>query len=192
MTLPREDLRRNYKPRTGCPFQVDQWIFMSCLTVFADRLPGRFDHRVHAVPFVIRIRWNCWWQCGHLRVIWLGRTGGTSARLRVIMATRNYHIRFLFALCCCVLFSKKRIRVCARGCNVDSMDSMNSTDSAKPKRNEYIDPRGYWIDPSRNIRRLGDKDGEQVAVIRATPSCSDAEWDRFYTAIVACLDATKA
>jgi hypothetical protein len=88
------------------------------------------------------------------------------------MAEQNYHIRFLFALCCCVLFSKKRIRLYARGCNVDSMDSMNSTGSAKPKRNEYIDPRDYWIDPSRNIRRLGDKDGEEVAVIRATPSCS--------------------
>ncbi len=66
----------------------------------------------------------------------------------------------------------------------------NSTNPRKPGRDEYMDPKGYWIDPDRNIRRLGDKDGEQVAVLRATACCSDAEWDRFYKAIVACLDAT--
>jgi hypothetical protein len=68
----------------------------------------------------------------------------------------------------------------------------DSTSPTKPKRDEYLDPKGYWIDPDRNIRRLGDKDGEQVAVLRATACCSDAEWDRFYKAIVACLDATPA
>jgi hypothetical protein len=68
----------------------------------------------------------------------------------------------------------------------------DSTNPTKPKRNEYLDPKGYWIDPDRNIRRFGDKDGEQVAVLRATACCSDAEWDRFYKAIVACLDATPA
>jgi hypothetical protein len=62
----------------------------------------------------------------------------------------------------------------------------------KSKRNEYIDPKGYWIDPNRNIRRLGNEDGEQAIVVRATENCSDAEWDRFYEAIVACLDTSKA
>lgn len=61
----------------------------------------------------------------------------------------------------------------------------------KSKRDEYIDPEGYWIDPSRNIRRLGNKDGEQIVVLRATENCSDAEWDRFYEAMVACLDMSK-
>jgi hypothetical protein len=60
--------------------------------------------------------------------------------------------------------------------------------SAGPTRDEYIDPKGYWIDSNRNIRRLGNDDGEQIVVVRATESCSDAEWDRFYEAIVACLD----
>jgi hypothetical protein len=36
----------------------------------------------------------------------------------------------------------------------------------KSKRNEYIDPKGYWIDPNRNIRRLGNEDGEQAIVVR--------------------------
>jgi hypothetical protein len=53
-------------------------------------------------------------------------------------------------------------------------------------------PEGYWIDPDRDIRRLGDKDGEQVAVLRAAACFSDAEWDRFYKAIVAGLDSTPA
>jgi hypothetical protein len=51
----------------------------------------------------------------------------------------------------------------------------------KSKRNEYLDPKGYWIDPARNIRRLGKKDGEQLVMFRATPKCSDAEWDRLRT-----------
>src|ERR1700722_20491250 len=51
-------------------------------------------------------------------------------------------------------------------------DSMNPT---KPKRDEYLDPKGYWIDPDRNIRRFGNEDGEQVAVLRATACCSDAD-----------------
>jgi hypothetical protein len=55
-------------------------------------------------------------------------------------------------------------------------------------KNEYIDPAGYWISPEREIRRLGDKGGEQTPIIKALPECSDAEWDRFYAAVVACLD----
>jgi hypothetical protein len=64
--------------------------------------------------------------------------------------------------------------------------------STGPERNEYIDPKGYWIDSSRNIRRLGNNDGEQLIVMQASENCSDAEWDRFYEAIVACLDTSKA
>jgi hypothetical protein len=56
---------------------------------------------------------------------------------------------------------------------------------------EYIDPRGYWIDPERNVRRMSNKDGEQAVIIKATPACSHAEWERFYEAVVACLDTTK-
>jgi len=35
------------------------------------------------------------------------------------------------------------------------------------------------------------KGGEQVAILRATPNCSDAEWKRVYDALVACLDTSK-
>jgi hypothetical protein len=55
---------------------------------------------------------------------------------------------------------------------------------------EYIDPKGYWIDPERKVRRMSDN-GQQAVIIQATGDCSVAEWERFYQAIVACLDATK-
>jgi hypothetical protein len=71
------------------------------------------------------------------------------------------------------------------------MSSANSFKTEEPQRNEYIDPKGYWIDPGRNIRRMGTKDGEQVVILRATPDCSDAEWNRLYKAIVACVDLMK-
>jgi hypothetical protein len=72
-----------------------------------------------------------------------------------------------------------------------SVLSANTLNSEKTQRNEYIDPQGYWIDNRRTIRRLGKKDGEQVVILRATPNCSDAEWDRLYAAIVACVDMIK-
>jgi hypothetical protein len=25
-----------------------------------------------------------------------------------------------------------------------------------PKKNNYIDPKGYWIDPGRAVRRMGN------------------------------------
>jgi hypothetical protein len=71
------------------------------------------------------------------------------------------------------------------------MLNANALNGQKPERNEYIDPKGYWIDPRRNIRRLGDKDGEQAVILLATPQCSDAEWDRFYSAIISCVDVQK-
>ena len=33
---------------------------------------------------------------------------------------------------------------------------------AEKSRNEFIDPKGYWIDPDRNLRRMSDQDGEQA------------------------------
>jgi hypothetical protein len=38
---------------------------------------------------------------------------------------------------------------------------------------------------------MGNYGGEQVTIIQATACCSDAEWTRFYSVIVACLDTTK-
>jgi hypothetical protein len=51
----------------------------------------------------------------------------------------------------------------------------------------YIDPEGYWIDPSRNVRRMGDEDEEQAIVLKATKNCSDAEWEHLFKAIADCL-----
>jgi hypothetical protein len=38
---------------------------------------------------------------------------------------------------------------------------------------------------------MGDQGGEQVAIIRATPECSDAEWKRMYETIIACINVMK-
>jgi hypothetical protein len=38
---------------------------------------------------------------------------------------------------------------------------------------------------------MGDKDGEQLVILKATAECSDAEWDLFYSAIIACVDLKK-
>jgi hypothetical protein len=52
----------------------------------------------------------------------------------------------------------------------------------------FIDPKGYWIDQSRNIRRMSTVGmHEQPVILRATQSCSDAEWSRLYEAIARCL-----
>jgi hypothetical protein len=37
----------------------------------------------------------------------------------------------------------------------------------------YLDPKGYWGDPSGNIRRMS---GEQEIVATVTGECSEAEW----------------
>ena len=47
----------------------------------------------------------------------------------------------------------------------------------------YIDPKGYWIDPERNIRRMGDEGSEQQIIAKATEECSDAEWNRICDAL---------
>ncbi len=41
---------------------------------------------------------------------------------------------------------------------------------------DYVDPKGYWCDPSGNIRRMGDEDGEQEIIATVTKTCSEAEW----------------
>jgi hypothetical protein len=41
---------------------------------------------------------------------------------------------------------------------------------------DYIDPKGYWCDPSGNIRRMGGEDGEQEIIATITKTCSEAEW----------------
>jgi hypothetical protein len=52
----------------------------------------------------------------------------------------------------------------------------------------FIDPKGYWIDQGRNIRRTSNVGlQEQPAIMRATQNCSDAEWSRLYKAIAKCL-----
>ena len=62
---------------------------------------------------------------------------------------------------------------------------------------EAYEPNAEWVrqtidfDPERKVRRMSDKNGEQAVIIQATRDCSVAEWERFYQAIVACLDATK-
>jgi hypothetical protein len=38
---------------------------------------------------------------------------------------------------------------------------------------DFIDPKGYWADPGRNIRRTS---GEQGIVLRATDACTKGEW----------------
>jgi hypothetical protein len=48
---------------------------------------------------------------------------------------------------------------------------------------DYIDPKGYWIDPERNIRRKGDEGGEQQIIAKGTAECSDAEWNRICDAL---------
>jgi hypothetical protein len=60
-----------------------------------------------------------------------------------------------------------------------SVMSIEGAAATKPAKNEYLDPKGYWIDPERTIRRM---DGDQVVIIKATADCSDAEWKRFYVA----------
>jgi hypothetical protein len=38
---------------------------------------------------------------------------------------------------------------------------------------DFIDPKGYWADPGRNIRRVS---GKQDVVLKATNGCTEAEW----------------
>jgi hypothetical protein len=38
---------------------------------------------------------------------------------------------------------------------------------------DYIDPKGYWADPVRHIRRLS---GDQEVILTAAEECSREEW----------------
>jgi len=40
----------------------------------------------------------------------------------------------------------------------------------------YIDPRGYWVCPEGEIRRISDDDGDHEVIVKKMPGCSDAEW----------------
>ena len=50
-----------------------------------------------------------------------------------------------------------------------------SNDGKGPLENpdDFIDPKGYWADPERNIRRTS---GEQEVVLAATRTCTRGEW----------------
>jgi hypothetical protein len=52
----------------------------------------------------------------------------------------------------------------------------------------YVDPKGYWIDPARNLRRVS---GEQDIILSATEKCSDLEWRHLFDAIRDCLPKMK-
>ena len=65
-----------------------------------------------------------------------------------------------------------------------------SNDAADEKELEeqYIDPKGYWIDPERNVRRMS---GEQEVVLKAVEECSDLEWRYLFDAIRDCIPKMK-
>jgi hypothetical protein len=52
---------------------------------------------------------------------------------------------------------------------------MSPIDGHKPQDDpqDFIDPKGYWADPERNIRRTS---GEQHVVLTATDECTKGEW----------------
>jgi hypothetical protein len=53
----------------------------------------------------------------------------------------------------------------------------------------YVDPKGYWIDPARNVRRMS---GEQEVILSAAENCSGLEWRYLFDAIRDCLPKMKA
>ena len=52
----------------------------------------------------------------------------------------------------------------------------------------YVDPKGYWIDPARNVRRMS---GEQEVILSAAENCSGVEWNYLFEAIRDCLPKMK-
>jgi hypothetical protein len=76
-------------------------------------------------------------------------------------------------------------RICEGGLVLEKVEVIHH------EKDEYLDPLGYWITPEREIKRMGSRGGEQTTIIKAVAGCSDAEWERFYAAIVACLDTMK-
>jgi hypothetical protein len=49
---------------------------------------------------------------------------------------------------------------------IDGNDSEDNLD-------DFIDPKGYWADAERNIRRTS---GERSVIVKATNECTKAEW----------------
>ncbi|MBV9888409.1 MAG: hypothetical protein JO119_17850 [Acidobacteria bacterium] len=52
---------------------------------------------------------------------------------------------------------------------------MAPLDGNQPQENleDFIDPKGYWADAERAIRRTS---GDRQVVLKATNSCTEAEW----------------
>jgi hypothetical protein len=51
-------------------------------------------------------------------------------------------------------------------------------DEKNRRQQQYIDPKGYWIDPVRNVRRMG---GKQEVTMSATEIDSDLNGPTFST-----------
>jgi hypothetical protein len=56
---------------------------------------------------------------------------------------------------------------------------MNAIRAENGRRNrmtakDYIDPKGYWCDPSGNIRRMSGE--QEILATVASGVCSEAEW----------------
>jgi hypothetical protein len=58
----------------------------------------------------------------------------------------------------------------------------------KERDEQYIDPKSYWIDPERNVRRMS---GEQEVILSAAKNCSGLEWNYLFEAIRDCLPKMK-
>jgi hypothetical protein len=65
---------------------------------------------------------------------------------------------------------------------------MSNNGSEKQRDEQFIDPKGYWIDPERNVRRMS---GEQTVILRAAEDCSGLEWNFLFEAIRDCLPKMK-
>jgi hypothetical protein len=63
-----------------------------------------------------------------------------------------------------------------------------SNEGAGAERDQYIDPKGYWIDPDRNVRRMS---GEQEVIVSAAEGCSSLEWNYIFEAIRDCIPKMK-
>ena len=55
-------------------------------------------------------------------------------------------------------------------------------------KDQYLDPKGYWIDPARNVRRMSD---EQEIIVSASAACSGLEWRYIFDAIRDCIPKMK-
>jgi hypothetical protein len=65
--------------------------------------------------------------------------------------------------------TKDEKRIVKEGLSMTPIDGDGSGQGLE----DFIDPKGYWADPERNIRRTS---GEQGTVLKATDTCTKAEW----------------